>query len=222
MAAEDTEIFRHIGFKEEAARGTLETTPEMDCDAASLDPGIPDDSEMEFKGSMGRGKTLHRPGFYSTKPKFEIGVDLKSLSRMTYAALGNRLAEVTEGTWALKTLTAGTNALVVDMEAGRIISDAELKQTICSAQPYSDWLNQYKIRLEELPEPRIQFTHLEQEQIFKYQKAFGYSKEDLDWLFCAIIADVRDKSNVARRSFFLNIILILFKINSGYSAPVVN
>ena len=97
MAAADTEIFRYVGFKEEAVRGTLETTPEMDCDAASLDPGIPDDAEMEFKGSMGRGKTLHRPGFYSTKPKFEIGVDLKSLSRMMYGALGNRLAEVTEG-----------------------------------------------------------------------------------------------------------------------------
>jgi hypothetical protein len=50
-------------------------------------------------------------------------------------------------------------------------------------------------------------------------QAFWLTK---DWLFCAIIADVKDKSNVARRSFFLNIILILFKINSGYSAPVVN
>jgi len=69
---------------------------------------------------------------------------------------------------------------IVDMEAGRIISDEELKQNICSQQPYGDWLNQYKIRLEELPEPRIQFTHLEHDQIFKYQKAFGYSKEDLE------------------------------------------
>ena len=69
---------------------------------------------------------------------------------------------------------------IVDMEAGRIISDDELKQNICSQQPYGDWLNQFKIRLEELPEPRIQFTHLEHDQIFKYQKAFGYSKEDLE------------------------------------------
>jgi glutamate synthase (NADPH/NADH) large chain len=71
---------------------------------------------------------------------------------------------------------------VVDMEAGRIISDEELKQTICSQQPYGDWLNKYKIRLEELPEPRIQFTHLEHDQIFKYQKAFGYTKEDLEYI----------------------------------------
>lgn len=69
---------------------------------------------------------------------------------------------------------------VVDMEQGRIISDTELKKNICSQKPYSDWLNKYKIRLEELPEPRVMFTNLESDQVFKYQKAFGYSTEDLD------------------------------------------
>ena len=69
---------------------------------------------------------------------------------------------------------------VVDMEQGRIISDQELKQTICSQKPYGEWLNKYKIRLEELAEPRVMFTHLEHEQVFKYQKAFGYSTEDLE------------------------------------------
>jgi glutamate synthase (NADPH/NADH) large chain len=42
---------------------------------------------------------------------------------------------------------------VVDMEQGRIISDEELKRKICSQKTYGDWLNQYKIRLEELEEP---------------------------------------------------------------------
>jgi len=42
---------------------------------------------------------------------------------------------------------------VVDMEQGRIISDAEVKKNICSQKPYGDWLNKYKIRMEELPEP---------------------------------------------------------------------
>jgi len=69
---------------------------------------------------------------------------------------------------------------VVDMEQGRIISDDELKKNICSQKPYAEWLNKYKIRLEELPEPRVLFTHLEHDQIFKYQKAFGYSTEDID------------------------------------------
>ncbi|HSK13319.1 MAG TPA: hypothetical protein VK907_08890, partial [Phnomibacter sp.] len=38
---------------------------------------------------------------------------------------------------------------VVDMEQERIISDEELKQSICSQKPYADWLNKYKIRMEE-------------------------------------------------------------------------
>jgi glutamate synthase (NADPH/NADH) large chain len=81
---------------------------------------------------------------------------------------------------------------VVDMEAGRIISDDELKQSICSKQPYAEWLNKYKIRLEELPEPRIQFTHLEHDQIFKYQKAFGYSKEDLETIIAPMALDGKE------------------------------
>ncbi|RXK87175.1 glutamate synthase large subunit [Filimonas effusa] len=81
---------------------------------------------------------------------------------------------------------------VVDMEQGRIISDTELKQTICSQKPYAEWLNKYKIRLEELPEPRVLFTHLESDQIFKYQKAFGYSTEDLDTIIAPMAVDGKE------------------------------
>ena len=81
---------------------------------------------------------------------------------------------------------------VVDMEQGRIISDAELKKSICSQKPYSDWLNKYKIRLEELPEPRVMFTHLESDQVFKYQKAFGYSKEDLETIIAPMALDAKE------------------------------
>jgi glutamate synthase (NADPH/NADH) large chain len=81
---------------------------------------------------------------------------------------------------------------IVDMEQGRIISDEELKQTICSQKPYAEWLNKYKIRLEELPEPRVLFTHLEHEQIFKYQKAFGYSTEDIDNIISPMAIDGKE------------------------------
>ncbi len=81
---------------------------------------------------------------------------------------------------------------VVDMEQGRIISDDELKITICSQKPYAEWLNKYKIRLEELPEPRVMFTHLESDQIFKYQKAFGYSTEDLDTIIAPMAIEGKE------------------------------
>ena len=81
---------------------------------------------------------------------------------------------------------------VVDLEQGRIISDEELKAQICSQKPYAEWLNKYKIRLEELPEPRVLFTHLEHEQVFKYQKAFGYTTEDLDTIIAPMATDGKE------------------------------
>jgi len=81
---------------------------------------------------------------------------------------------------------------VVDIEEGRIISDDELKQTICGQKPYGEWINKYKIRLNELPDPRVMFTHLEHEQVFKYQKAFGYSSEDLEHIIAPMAIDGKE------------------------------
>jgi glutamate synthase (NADPH/NADH) large chain len=81
---------------------------------------------------------------------------------------------------------------VVDMEEGRIISDDELKSKICNQKPYAEWLNKYKIRLNELPEPRVMFTHLEHDQVFKYQKAFGYSSEDLESIIAPMAVDGKE------------------------------
>ena len=81
---------------------------------------------------------------------------------------------------------------VVDMEQGRIISDDELKNDICSRKPYGDWLNQYKIRLEELDEPRVAFTHLSDSSILKYQKAFGYTTEDIETLITPMATDGKE------------------------------
>lgn len=81
---------------------------------------------------------------------------------------------------------------VVDMDQGRIISDEELKNAICSQKPYGDWLNKYKIRIEELPEPRVKFTHLEQDAIFKYQNAFGYASEDLEVILKPMSIDAKE------------------------------
>ncbi|MGZ5190600.1 MAG: glutamate synthase central domain-containing protein, partial [Flavisolibacter sp.] len=81
---------------------------------------------------------------------------------------------------------------VVDMEQGKIISDDELKDYICSQKPYAEWLNKYKIRLEELPEPRVMFTHLEPDQVFKYQKGFGYTTEDLEKIIAPMALDGKE------------------------------
>lgn len=69
---------------------------------------------------------------------------------------------------------------VVDMSAGKIISDEDLKNDICNQKPYAEWLHQHKISIEDLPDPRVRFTRLRHKAIHKYQKVFGYTTEDLE------------------------------------------
>ncbi|WP_214226471.1 glutamate synthase large subunit [Pedobacter sp. B4-66] len=88
-------------------------------------------------------------------------------------------------------LTPG-KMFVVDMEQGRIISDAEIKQQVCGSKPYGDWINKYQIRLEELPDPRLVFSNLSQESIFRYQQVFGYSREDIDLILKPMAQDGKE------------------------------
>jgi glutamate synthase (NADPH/NADH) large chain len=67
---------------------------------------------------------------------------------------------------------------VADLEKGVIISDEELKQDICSRQPYKEWLKN-KIRIQELPEPLGAFNQPDEKTLLKRQQAFGYTSEDL-------------------------------------------
>ena len=67
---------------------------------------------------------------------------------------------------------------LVDMQQGRIIPDEEIKQRVCSAQPYQKWLDENRVFLGQLPEPKAAKT-VEQERILERQLAFGYTYEDL-------------------------------------------
>ena len=67
---------------------------------------------------------------------------------------------------------------IADLEQGRIISDEELKEAICSRQPYDEWLKN-KIRLKDLPEPLGAFHQPGQQALLKHQQAYGFTSEDL-------------------------------------------
>ncbi len=71
--------------------------------------------------------------------------------------------------------------LLVDLAEHRIVSDAEIKQTLSSANPYSAWLETTQIVLEELNpvEPRASRTDV---SLLDRQQAFGYTQEDLAFL----------------------------------------
>ncbi|MEZ4228097.1 MAG: glutamate synthase large subunit [Polyangiaceae bacterium] len=67
---------------------------------------------------------------------------------------------------------------MVDLEQGRIVEDEEIKQDICTRQPYGKWLRDNKINLRDIETvPSTRPT--EQHSLLERQQAFGYTQEDL-------------------------------------------
>ncbi len=69
---------------------------------------------------------------------------------------------------------------LIDMEAGRIIDDKEIKDQLAAARPYRQWIENLRIRIDELehlghPEPSPL-------PLLERQQAFGYTQEDLKFL----------------------------------------
>ncbi|MSO42924.1 MAG: glutamate synthase large subunit [Candidatus Planktophila sp.] len=66
---------------------------------------------------------------------------------------------------------------LVDIEAGRIIEDEEIKDSLAGAAPYGDWLHAGMVKLSELPaREHIVYPH---SSVVRRQRAFGYTEEEL-------------------------------------------
>jgi glutamate synthase (NADPH) large chain len=66
---------------------------------------------------------------------------------------------------------------LVDIDEGRIIEDDEVKNSLTSAAPYSDWLHAGLVRLSDLPSrEHIVYPH---SSVLRRQRAFGYTEEEL-------------------------------------------
>ncbi|MBF0194317.1 MAG: glutamate synthase subunit alpha, partial [Magnetococcales bacterium] len=65
---------------------------------------------------------------------------------------------------------------VIDLKEGRIIDDEEIKSSIISSHPYSEWVKNGLMPLETLPQGKA--SEPEKESLLKRQKTFGYTEED--------------------------------------------
>jgi glutamate synthase (NADPH/NADH) large chain len=68
--------------------------------------------------------------------------------------------------------------LLVDLEAGRLIPDEELKATLAKSHPYREWLDRTQIVLEDLP-TAAEAAPISNLALLDRQQAFGYTQEDL-------------------------------------------
>ncbi|EGW53468.1 glutamate synthase large subunit [Candidatus Endoriftia persephonae] len=75
---------------------------------------------------------------------------------------------------------------LIDMEQGRIIDDAELKQQIASAKPYQAWLDKTQIHLDALPSDVAPMAP-DAATLLRAQQAFGYSQEDIKFLLTPMV-----------------------------------
>jgi len=82
---------------------------------------------------------------------------------------------------------------LIDLEAGRIIDDKELKDTFSNAKPYKAWIKSVRIKLNEikLSEAQLALTRIKDSAaqgekpaltLLDRQQAFGYTQEDLKFL----------------------------------------
>ncbi len=74
---------------------------------------------------------------------------------------------------------------LIDMEAGRIIDDSELKTQLATAKPYRKWIEESRFFLGDMPaavsENKLNASLLDTQQ------AFGYSQEDIKFILTPMI-----------------------------------
>jgi glutamate synthase domain-containing protein 2/glutamate synthase domain-containing protein 3 len=70
---------------------------------------------------------------------------------------------------------------LIDVEAGRIIDDKELKDSLAQVKPYKAWIDRIRIKLDDLPaSPKA--ADRSKVPLIDRQQAFGYSQEDLKFI----------------------------------------
>jgi glutamate synthase (NADPH/NADH) large chain len=69
---------------------------------------------------------------------------------------------------------------LIDMQAGRIVDDAELKLQLANAKPYRKWIEQSRHYLDDLPKSKVALNNAA--GLLDTQQAFGYTQEDTKFL----------------------------------------
>ena len=75
---------------------------------------------------------------------------------------------------------------LIDMQAGRIVDDAELKKQLATAKPYGKWVAQSRYFLGDLPE--VKSKEEMSAALLDAQQAFGYTQEDVKFLLAPMAA----------------------------------
>ncbi len=76
---------------------------------------------------------------------------------------------------------------LLDLEAGKIVDDEQVKLRIARSKPYGEWYRRSVVHIDDLPERAPQAPRIE--PLRSKQLAFGYSQEDLRMVIAPMAAD---------------------------------
>ncbi|MEZ5043483.1 MAG: glutamate synthase large subunit [Saprospiraceae bacterium] len=82
--------------------------------------------------------------------------------------------------------------LIADLDEHRIIGDEELKAIICKRLPYKEWLDKYRITIDDLEDRGSPVVELDEKTLFKNQQLHGFTKEDLRVLLGPMVEEEQD------------------------------
>jgi glutamate synthase (NADPH) large chain len=80
---------------------------------------------------------------------------------------------------------------LVDFEQGRLVPDDEVKEEIAARRPYEVWLDEQRIRLEDL-EPDRKPHGFAPETLMPRMQAFGYTTETMQFMLLPLVQQKRD------------------------------
>jgi len=101
------------------------------------------------------------------------------------------VAEVEPGNILVKERLHPGKIFVIDLEAGRILEDEEVKREYVARRPYREWVEKNRIILDDLPLREPPAPAASPALRFQLQQAFGYTNEDLKVLLAPMASQGR-------------------------------
>ena len=78
---------------------------------------------------------------------------------------------------------------LIDLEQGRMIDDEEIKATLAHSKPYKQWIENLRIKLDDVPAKTAVDPQPVQNTLLDRQQAFGYTQEDIKFLMSPMAAN---------------------------------
>ncbi len=77
---------------------------------------------------------------------------------------------------------------LIDLEQGRMIEDEEVKSNLANSKPYKQWIENLRIKLDDVPPRAIDIPVSDPAGLLDRQQAFGYTQEDIKFLMSPMAA----------------------------------